>query len=53
MMSLIKTISPWTSSSMNSMETTKASYLGKFKFVATTINNNVLRVSGGSIGPVL
>ena len=50
----LETISPWTSSSMSSMETTKASYLGKFKFVATAINNNVLRVSGGSIGfPVL
>ena len=32
----------------------RCTYLGKFSFVSTAINNNVLRISGGSIGfPVL
>ena len=50
----LETISPWSASATGSLQTTQCSYLGKYKFVSTAINNNILRVSGGSVGfPVL
>ena len=50
----LETVSPWVSQSQGSIAATQCSYLGKFKFVATSINNNILRISGGSVGfPVL
>ena len=51
----LETISPWTSENpIGGISTTQCTYLGQFKFVSTAISNNVLRISGGSIGfPVL
>ena len=51
----LETVSPWaTENPIGGMSTTKCTYLGQFKFVSTAITNNVLRISGGSIGfPVL
>jgi len=45
----LETISPWVTDGY-SAATTKCSYLGKYKFVSTAINNNILRISGGSVG---
>ena len=45
----LETISPWVTDGY-SVATTKCSYLGKYKFVSTAINNNILRISGGSVG---
>ena len=37
-----------------SIQTNQCTFLGKFSFVSTAINNNILRISGGSVGfPVL
>ena len=50
----LETISPAVAASANSAARTSCTFLGKYKFVSTAINNNILRISGGSIGfPVL
>ena len=50
----LKTISPWTTVSNNYIQSSQCSFFGQFKFVSSCINNNILRISGGSIGfPIL
>jgi hypothetical protein len=47
------TISPLIAPGL-SLRSSQCTFLGKFTFVSTAINNNILRISGGSVGlPVL
>ncbi len=49
----LETITPMVARS-DGPKRSNCTFLGKYKFVSTAINNNVLRISGGSVGfPVL
>jgi len=49
----LETISPMIASG-TSIRSSQCTFLGKYSFVSTAINNNILRISGGSVGlPVL